>query len=199
MAFKKITEDDRAGKGNVGQPDTPGLTTAEMQAVMDSLPNLAIDKFNELIDALNDTTAATNMGAQVPSGITAQPNVQSVLNAMVLNLSLNTQARHTHSNKPALDGITQNAVDEYNRLVTMLLPIVSVETILTDNPAAIPTSRAVVEYIRDYDMKSKILAAAYPVGSVFSCRGINPTTYFGGTWNLIDTDSAGVSRYVRTA
>jgi uncharacterized protein YhdP len=199
MAFKKITEDDRAGKGNVGQPDTPGLTTAEMQAVMDSLPNLAIDKFNELIDALNATTAATNMGAQVPSGISAQADVQSILNAMVLNLSLNTQARHTHSNKPALDGITQNAVDEYNRLVTMLTPIVLVETFLTDNPAAIPTSRAVVEYIRDYDMKSKILAAAYPVGSVFSCRGINPTTYFGGTWNLIDTDSAGVSRYVRTA
>jgi hypothetical protein len=149
-----------------------------MQAVMDSLPNLAIDKFNELIDALNATTAATNMGAQVPSGISAQANVQSILNAMVLNLSLNTQARHTHSNKPALDGITQNAVDEYNRLVTMLTPIVLVETFLTDNPAAIPTSRAVVEYIRDYDMKSKILAAAYPVGSVFSCRGINPTTYF---------------------
>ena len=70
MAFKKITDEDRAGKGNVGQPDTPGLTTAEMQEVMDSLPNLAIDKFNELVDALNEATAAVNMGATVPEGIT---------------------------------------------------------------------------------------------------------------------------------
>ena len=31
MAFRKITEGDMLGKGNVGRPDTPGVSTAEMQ------------------------------------------------------------------------------------------------------------------------------------------------------------------------
>ena len=199
MAFKKITDEDRAGLGNVGQPDTPGLTTAEMQAVMDSLPNLAIDKFNELVDALNDARAATNMGAEVPTGITAQPNVQSILNAMVLNLALNTSARHTHANKAALDGLSQEAIDDYNRLSIMLTSILSLETSITDNDAALPTSGAVVDYVTNYDMKSKVLAAAYPVGSVYSTIGTSPTTLFGGTWRLIDTDASGVKRYERTA
>ena len=199
MGFKKITDEDRQGKGNVGQPDTPGLTTAEMQEVMDSLPNLAIDKFNELVDALNAITAATNMGAEVPTGISAQPNVQSILNAMVLNLSLNTQARHTHANKAALDGLSQAAINDYNRLSIMLTSILSLETSITDNDAALPTSGAVVDYVTNFDMKAKVLAAAYPVGSVYSTTGTSPTTLFGGTWNLIDTDAFGVKRYERTA
>ena len=199
MAFKKITDEDRAGKGNVGQPDTPGLTTAEMQEQMDSLPNLAIDKFNELIDALNDTKAATSMGAEVPTGITAQNNVQSILNAMVLNLSLNTANRHTHANKSALDSITQEALDDYNRLSILLTSILSLETAITDNDAALPTSGAVVDYVAAYDIRAKVLAAAYPVGSVYSTTGTSPTTLFGGTWSLLDTDASGVKRYERTA
>ena len=199
MAFKKITDEDRSGKGNVGQPDTPGLTTAEMQEVMDSLPNLAIDKFNELIDALNATTAAVNMGATVPEGITAQPNVQSILNAMVLNLALNTQARHTHANKTALDSLTQAGIDDYNRLSILFTAIQSLENAITDNDNAVPTSGAVVDFVDGYDMKAKVLAAAYPVGSVYSTTGTSPTTLFGGTWNLLDTDAQGVKRYERTA
>jgi len=199
MAFKKITDEDRAGKGNVGQPDTPGLTTAEMQEVMDSLPNLAIDKFNELIDALNEATAAVNMGATVPEGITAQPNVQSILNAMVLNLALNTQSRHTHANKTALDGLTQEGIDDYNRLSILFTAIQSLETAITDNDNALPTSGAVVDFVDTYDMKAKVLAAAYPVGTVYCTKGTSPTTLFGGTWNLLDTDAQGVKRYERTA
>lgn len=199
MAFKKITEEDRQGLGNVGQPDTPGLTTAEMQAVMDSLPNLAIDKHNELVDALNDVRAATNMGAEVPTGITAQANVQSILNAMVLNLALNTQSRHSHANKTALDSITQEALNDYNRLSILLTSILSLETSITDDDTALPTSGAVVDYVTNFDMKSKVLAAAYPVGSVYSTKGTSPTTLFGGTWTLLDTDASGVKRYERTA
>lgn len=199
MAFKKITDEDRSGKGNVGQPDTPGLTTAEMQEVMDSLPNLAIDKFNELIDALNEATAAVNMGATVPEGITAQPNVQSILNAMVLNLALNTQSRHTHANKAALDSLTQLGIDDYNRLSILFTAIQSLENAITDNDNAIPTSGAVVDFVDTYDMKAKVLAAAYPVGTVYCTKGTSPTTLFGGTWNLLDTDAQGVKRYERTA
>lgn len=199
MAFDKITDEDRAGKGNYGQPDTPELTTSDMQLQMDSLPNLAIDKFNDFIDVLNSNKAAKSIGAEVPTGIQAQENVQSILNAMVLNVGLNTQNRHSHSNKTALDTITQEALSSYDRLVTLLDAILSIETSLTNNGAAVPTSAAVAAYVANYDIRTKVLNTAYPVGCVYSTKGTSPTTLFGGTWSLLDTDASGVKRYERTA
>jgi len=52
--YSKITSTDTQGLGNVGQPDTPNLTTGEMQQLLDALPNKIIEKFNEFIDALNE-------------------------------------------------------------------------------------------------------------------------------------------------
>lgn len=199
MAFDKITDEDRSGKGNYGQPDTPELTTSDMQLQMDSLPNLAIDKFNDFIDVLNSNKAAKNIGAEVPTGIQAQENVQSILNAMVLNVGLNTQNRHSHSNKAILDTITDEALDSYDRLVTLLDAILSIESSLTNNSAAIPTSAAVAAYVASYDIRTKVLNTAYPVGCVYSTTSTSPTTLFGGTWTLLDTDASGVKRYVRTA
>lgn len=199
MAFNKVTEEDRAGKGNYGQPDTPELTTSDMQLQMDSLPNLAIDKLNELIDALNGNKAATNLGAEVPEGISAQGNVQSILNAMVLNLKLNTQNRHSHSNKEALDTITDENLAAYDRLVTLLDTILSIANTVTDSNSALPTCAAVNSFVANYDMRTKVLNTAYPVGCVYSTTSTSPTILFGGTWNLLDTDESGVKRYVRTA
>ena len=53
----KITSADRVGKGVTGLPDTPGLSTGDMQARFDSLGNLAIDKFNAVVDAVGDVIA----------------------------------------------------------------------------------------------------------------------------------------------
>lgn len=198
--FDKITSDDTAGKGNVGQPDTPALTTTEMQEQMDSLPNLIIEKYNELIDGLNDTTAAGNIGMAIPSGVnTTQATIQGVVYAMVLDWSLNTQNRHNHSNKAVLDGITQDALNSYSALVSLLTGISSITTTISNNSAALPTDKAVHDFVENYDIRAKILAAAYPVGCVYSTKGASPTAVFGGTWSLIDTDAQGVSRYQRTA
>lgn len=200
MAFDKITNADRAGKGNVGQPDTPALSTADMQIQMDSLANLAIDKFNAFIDKINAAgTGAINIGAQVPSGVQAQANVQSVLNAMTTNVALNTQARHTHANKAALDGITQAELNEYNRIAAFLNTILSVQTSIIDDDKALATAGAVFDYVNNFDMRQKILATAWPVGSVYSSRGTSPTAVFGGSWNVLDTDSKNVTRYIRVS
>ena len=51
----KITSADRVNKGVTGLPDTPGLSTGDMQARFDSLGNLAIDKFNAVVDSVGDT------------------------------------------------------------------------------------------------------------------------------------------------
>lgn len=197
MAFQKITELDRAGKGNVGQPDTPNKGVTEMQEQMDSLANLAIDKFNELVDALNALTAATNMGAEVPEGLTALPNVQSIINSMGTNLVLNTNARHSHNNLETLETITAEALQHYDSLVSVFTGIVLVEQLLSNNPAAVPSSAAVKAFVDDYDYRSKVLNIAYPIGAVYCTKGSSPTTLFGGTWNLLDTDVAGVKRYER--
>lgn len=61
----KITSADRAGKGVTGLPDTPGLSTGDMQARFDSLGNLAIDKFNAVVDSVGDTV--TNDGEKLPT------------------------------------------------------------------------------------------------------------------------------------
>ena len=199
MAFEKITPEDKAGKGVVGLPDTPALTTAEMQIQLDSLANLAIDAHNELVDGLNDELAATNIGAQVPAGITAQGNVQSILNSMTTNIALNTNNRHFHANKDALDTISQENLDEYSRVSSMFGNITSVAFTVMDSNEAIPTSKAVQNFVNNYDFRSVVLRVAWPVGSVFSSRGANPGAIFGGTWEVIDTDAANVTRYIRTA
>ena len=55
MAFEKITQQDLAGKGNLGRPDTPGVDTEEMQRILDELPReVIIPKFNALIDAMEE-------------------------------------------------------------------------------------------------------------------------------------------------
>lgn len=61
----KVTSTDRADKGVTGLPDTPGLSTGDMQARFDSLGNLAIDKFNAMLEAATDTV--TNDGEKFPT------------------------------------------------------------------------------------------------------------------------------------
>jgi hypothetical protein len=84
-------------------------------------------------------------------------------------------------------------------LSILFTAIQSLETAITNNDNAVPTSGAVVDFVDTYDMKAKVLATAYPVGSVYCTKGTSPTALFGGTWNLLDTDAQGVKRYERTA
>ena len=58
MSFQseyKITAADRQDKGVTGLPDTPNMPTTVIQERFDSLGNLAIDKFNALVDGASDS------------------------------------------------------------------------------------------------------------------------------------------------
>lgn len=85
LAFTKITDNDLKGKGNIGKPDSPGVSTAEMQRILDEIPReVIVPALNALIDALGAQDAAANLGAVMPEGLTAKGNtVQSVLNALL--------------------------------------------------------------------------------------------------------------------
>lgn len=80
MAFTKITEADLQNKGVIGLPDTPGLSTTEMQEKFDEIAlDVLYPKHNGLVDELEATSSATNIGA-LNSGGTAS-NVQTELDA----------------------------------------------------------------------------------------------------------------------
>lgn len=142
MAFKRISENDMLGKGNVGKPDTPGVSTSEMQRIMDELPREVIaPAFNELSGQLEANTASADIGANAPDGITPDPapaenspaKLQSVLQGIVNKITDHiadqvkhvtseertlwnnaSNDRHTHDNKSILDGITSSLVGNWN-------------------------------------------------------------------------------------
>ena len=65
--FTKITDADLLNKGNLGMPDTPNLTTAQMQAKLDELSrDVIIPKFNNLVDELTDSSASESIGIIPP-------------------------------------------------------------------------------------------------------------------------------------
>lgn len=68
MAFTKITPDELAGKGVIGQPAVPGLSVEEMQKSVEQIVReVAIPGVNRLVDELGAETAAGNIGMPVPS------------------------------------------------------------------------------------------------------------------------------------
>lgn len=64
MAFTKITDEDLLNKGVIGLPDTPGLSTSEMQAKFEQTAReVIVPKFNQLVDDLSNPSAASQIGA----------------------------------------------------------------------------------------------------------------------------------------
>lgn len=65
MAFEKITGEDLLNKGVIGLPDTPGLSTSEMQAKFEQIAReVIVPKFNQLVDELLGPSAASQIGAK---------------------------------------------------------------------------------------------------------------------------------------
>jgi hypothetical protein len=85
MSFNQILKDDLVGKGVTGLPDTPELSTTEMQRKFDELSlEVLVPKYNELVVTLLSIGAASLIGANAPSliGASAQNNIQSILDAI---------------------------------------------------------------------------------------------------------------------
>lgn len=120
MAFTKIDNTDLVDKGVIGLPDTPGLSTAAMQAKLEETArSVIIPKHNSLIDELEDTPAAASLGAAAPTGRTVTANtVQGGLNKLSDDLKVVEDGMaeaiadaHTHTNKALLDTYTQTESD----------------------------------------------------------------------------------------
>ena len=65
MAFTKITQADVNNKGVIGLPDTPGMTTTEIQQKFDQLAlEVLMPKHNALIDELEAGEAGASIGVK---------------------------------------------------------------------------------------------------------------------------------------
>ena len=102
----KISSADRSGKGVTGLPDTPGLSTGDMQARFDSLVNLAIDKFNAVVDNVGDTIS--NDDTKLPTMKAIVDYVQVMGGGDMLKAVYDTDEDGVVDNSEALEG--HNAV-----------------------------------------------------------------------------------------
>lgn len=102
----KISSADRSGKGVTGLPDTPGLSTGDMQARFDSLGNLAIDKFNAVVDNVGDTIS--NDDTKLPTMKAIVDYVQVMGGGDMLKAVYDTDEDGVVDNSEALEG--HNAV-----------------------------------------------------------------------------------------
>lgn len=117
MGFRRVSEAEMSGKGNLGRPDTPGVSATEMQRIMDELPREVLaPAMNELAEQLEAPEAAAQLGAAVP-GEGALPedtpgSVQGVLEAL---LALQ-QAHEADTGNP--HGVTAAQAGAYTKAET---------------------------------------------------------------------------------
>lgn len=192
MAFSTITEEKQAEMGVSGLADTPQLDTADMQAKFDELGNAAIDALQKLITELEAKTAAVSIGCAAPAGVpAAEENLQSVINAISRLATSASGSAHSHANKAVLDSISEIQKGKYDNLVTLLETITNLDvTTVVSSAASLPTSQAVVAYVTAFDIASKLLQKAYPVGSCYIGYS-SPALFLGGSW--IEVTDTGIS------
>lgn len=139
MSLRTITETDLQGKGNTGQPDVPNLDTAGMQHKLDELSlDVIIPIFNLLVGQLEAKEASADLGATVDDDYTFQlsgTSLEEDADTKIQTL-INTILKECET----LD------INLYD-LATIFTGISQVASSVSDDPTAIPTSRAIVNYV----------------------------------------------------
>lgn len=108
----KILPEDTNGKGVIGLPDVPGLTTQDMQERFDQIAlEVIVPKFNELADILSSNEGAGNIGTEDGSTVEQTISDLSTNKADISNVLTKDQAEEytpTGEYNPA----TKKYVDE---------------------------------------------------------------------------------------
>lgn len=193
--FSKVDESKIRAAGVTPLPDSPLLQPAALKAKFDEKGDMALEAFNNHIDEISDTTGALNIGIRTPDGITANPNIQGNIDAIALIALLNQAQRHSHGNKTVLDTLTQEQKEDYDRISLMLLNTKRVRGTITVAGASdedLPTTKAVSDFVHDYNYAALLLDVFYPVGTVYqSTSAVNPSGSMGGSWSKIGQEQIG--------
>lgn len=82
MAFTKITAEDLKSRGATTLPNQPAISAQELKEEFDApAKEIVAPKVNNLIDELEDVTAAASLGAVAPTGFSGA-TIQALLNAL---------------------------------------------------------------------------------------------------------------------
>lgn len=131
--FTKITDSDLTNKGVVGLPDTPNLSTTEMQEKFDEIANdVIIPKFNNLVDEMADSSAAENIGAVDIFGIptTVQELILETKNNSYTKVQADTKFVEKEEGKTLTSNdFTDEDKEKLDSLENYELPIGTVETL----------------------------------------------------------------------
>lgn len=198
MAFTKVDEAAIRAAGVVPLTDSPTLPPAQLKAKFDEKGDMALDAFNNHIDEITADTAASNIGATVPTGVTASATIQSILGGLALLAVAADSVKHSHENKTVLDGITSGQLAGYDALVTNYSGISPVTTLSVLSNTSIPTCKAVADYITGLSYTT--FDTVHPVGEIVLCEsGVSPASLYGrGTWTS-QGDVGSFTAYKRTA
>lgn len=84
MSFTTITDSELVGLGVTGLDDTPELSTEDMQAQFDEYPQFLKDKYKVHIQEEEANTAASNIGALIPTELdnVEEEKVQPILDEL---------------------------------------------------------------------------------------------------------------------
>ena len=103
MAFTKITNAELNSRGATTLPNVPTIGATALKQEFDApAKNIVAPKVNNLIDELQASTAAADLGAVAPTGRTGT-SVQSVLNSISSDLGNAEAQSHAHPNKAVID------------------------------------------------------------------------------------------------
>lgn len=148
MAFTSISKEDLKDRGVTGLPDTPQLTTEEMQRKFDELAKeVLVPAFNKLVEELAKETAAANIGITIPEGLEAEPNIAAIIEWLLKDSGESDRLRHSHDNKSILDSITSNVKSGYDNLVNLLSSIEEISNVVKNSENSLPTGSAIVDYM----------------------------------------------------
>lgn len=150
MGFTRITEDDINNKGVVGLPDTPNLSTAEMQEKFDEIAlAVIIPKVNNLIAEIEAKTASAGIGIDVDDELSEEKKLQPAFAKLYEIVKSLGSSNHSHDNKDALDGITDTLLTELNEIITLLDGITDVSNEINGRATALATCKAVADYVQE--------------------------------------------------
>ena len=150
MGFTKIIEEDIKNKGVVGLPDTPNLSTSEMQAKFDELAlDVIIPKVNNLIAEIEAVTASASIGIEVDDELSADKKLQSAFNNLYTMVKAIGVTGHSHDNKEVLDRITDTLLTELASIITLLGSIDEVALEINGSATALATCKAVSDYVQE--------------------------------------------------
>lgn len=103
MAFTRISNASLNSRGATTLPDQPTISAPALKEEFDApAKKIVAPAVNNLMDELEATTSAGNIGAQAPSGRTGT-TAQGVINSVSSDLAAVEAQAHTHTNKAVID------------------------------------------------------------------------------------------------